>query len=138
MYHQQPSVQIQPVQQPRDTVGPTAAPQQQQQQQQQPQLRLVENRLTNVQIALIGSVLFFIFANPEIFSFVNKILPGIIMNYAGKVTQSGTITHSIVFGVAFFGIVYLLQRPTVEAFTEGQYKKKMYASKNVSGGMVGP
>ena len=136
MYHQQPSVQIQPVQQPRDTVGPTAAPQQQQQQ--QPQLRLVENRLTNVQIALIGSVLFFIFANPEIFSFVNKILPGIIMNYAGKVTQSGTITHSIVFGVAFFGIVYLLQRPTVEAFTEGQYKKKMYASKNVSGGMVGP
>ena len=136
MYHQQPAVQIQPVQQPRDTVSPKAA--EKQQQQQQPQLRLVENRLTNVQLVLIGSVLFFIFANPEIFSFVNKILPGIIMNYAGKVTQSGTITHSIVFGVAFFAIVYLLQRPTVEAFTEGQYKKKMYVSKNVSGGMVGP
>ena len=134
MYHQQPPVQIQPVQQPRDTVGPKAA----QQQQQQPQLRLVENRLTNVQLVLIGSVLFFIFANPEIFSFVNKMLPGIIMNYAGKVTQSGTITHSIVFGVAFFAIVYLLQRPTVEAFTEGLQKKKMYVSKNVSGGMVGP
>ena len=40
MYHQQPSVQIQPVQQPRDTVSPKAV----EQQQQQEQLRLIENR----------------------------------------------------------------------------------------------
>ena len=123
MYHQPLPVQVQPVKQPRTNgvngVNGTngvngAAPK-------QVPLKIIDNKLSSVQLAIIGSFLFFIFANPEIFSFVNKILPGVIMNYAGKVTQSGTITHAIVFGVIFFIIIYLLQRPSVEGYKKYRY-----------------
>jgi hypothetical protein len=114
---QQLPIQVQQVQRP--------APKQQQpkqvEQQQQQQFRVVSSKLSNIQLVLIASVLFFIFANPKLFSTVNKILPGVIQDYAGKVTQQGTITHAVVFGVVFFGAIYLLQRPTVEAYGQKKY-----------------
>jgi len=112
---QQLPIQVQQVQRP----APKQQPKQVQQQQQQ--FRVVSSKLSNLQLVLIASVLFFIFANPKLFSTVNKILPGVIQDYAGKVTQQGTITHAVVFGVVFFGAIYLLQRPTVEAYGQKKY-----------------
>ena len=132
MYHQpqlpqqatQLPIQVQPVQrQPPQQPQPAPEP--------QAPVRIVSNKLSNIQLTLIATVLFFVFANPKIFSVVNKILPGFIMDYAGKVTQEGTITHAVVFGGLFFLVIYLLQRPTVEGYTEN-YKKKY----GQHGGMV--
>ena len=75
----------------------------------QPQFKVVSSKLSNIHLVLIAGVLFFVFANPNVFSFVNKLLPGFVLDYAGKVTQQGTVTHAIVFGGVFFGIIYFLQ-----------------------------
>jgi hypothetical protein len=117
---QQLPIQVQQVQRPAPKQQQPKQVEQQQQQQQQ-QFRVVSSKLSNIQLVLIASVLFFIFANPKLFSTVNKILPGVIQDYAGKVTQQGTITHAVVFGVVFFGAIYLLQRPTVEAYGQKKY-----------------
>jgi len=119
-------VQVQPVVQRPQINQVQQPPKQQTKQVQQPQIRVVQNKLSRVQLALLGAFLFFVFANPEIFSFANKVFPGVIMNYAGKVTQSGTITHAVVFGVVFFGLLYFLERPTVEGFIEGACGKKRH------------
>ena len=104
---------------------PTRPPQQQQQQQQQQgvalkkpsqQVKVSSTKLSNLHLAIIGAFLFFIFANPEVFSIVNRILPGVIQDYAGKVSQTGTITHAIVFGALFYGVIYFVQRPTIEGY----------------------
>jgi hypothetical protein len=103
---------------------PTRPPQQQQQQQQQgvalkkpsQQVKVSSTKLSNLHLAIIGAFLFFIFANPEVFSIVNRILPGVIQDYAGKVSQTGTITHAIVFGAVFYGVIYFVQRPTIEGY----------------------
>jgi hypothetical protein len=101
---------------------PTRPPQQQQQQQgvalKKPsqQVKVSSTKLSNLHLAIIGAFLFFIFANPEVFSIVNRILPGVIQDYAGKVSQTGTITHAIVFGAVFYGVIYFVQRPTIEGY----------------------
>ena len=102
---------------------PQQQPQQQQQQQQgvalkkpSQQVKVSSTKLSNLHLAIIGAFLFFIFANPEVFSIVNRILPGVIQDYAGKVSQTGTITHAIVFGAVFYGVIYFVQRPTIEGY----------------------
>jgi hypothetical protein len=102
---------------------PTRPPPQQQQQQQglalkkpSQQVKVSSTKLSNLHLAIIGAFLFFIFANPEVFSIVNRILPGVIQDYAGKVSQTGTITHAIAFGAVFYGVIYFVQRPTIEGY----------------------
>ena len=110
---QQMPISVQPVHRPQPTS--------QQQPTEQPQFKVVSSKLSNIHLVLIASVLFFVFANPNVYSFVNKLLPGVVLDYAGKVTQQGTVTHAIVFGGVFFGIIYFLQRPTVEAYGQKKY-----------------
>ena len=109
---------------PQVQVQQPSRPQQQQQQQQQgvalkkpsQQVKVSSTKLSNLHLAIIGAFLFFIFANPEVFSIVNRILPGVIQDYAGKVSQTGTITHAVVFGAVFYGVIYFVQRPTIEGY----------------------
>ena len=111
---------------PQVQVQQPSRPQQQPQQQQQQQgvalkkpsqqVKVSSTKLSNLHLAIIGAFLFFIFANPEVFSIVNRILPGVIQDYAGKVSQTGTITHAIVFGAVFYGVIYFVQRPTIEGY----------------------
>ena len=122
----QGSQQQQQQQFPQVQVQQPSRPQQQQQQQQQQQgvalkkpsqqVKVSSTKLSNLHLAIIGAFLFFIFANPEVFSIVNRILPGVIQDYAGKVSQTGTITHAVVFGAVFYGVIYFVQRPTIEGY----------------------
>ena len=81
-----------------------------------PQVKVSSTKLSNLHLAIIGAFLFFIFANPEVFAVVNRMIPGVMQDYAGKVTQTGTITHAIVFGAVFYGVIYFVQRPTIEGY----------------------
>ena len=77
-------------------------------------MRVAKTKLSTIQIAILSAILFFIFANPEVFTIMNRVLPGIILDYAGKIKQQGAVIHSILFGLVFYGVVYFIQRPTFE------------------------
>jgi len=77
-------------------------------------MRVAKTTLSTIQIAILSAILFFIFANPEVFTIMNRVLPGIILDYAGKIKQQGAVIHSIMFGLVFYGVVYFIQRPTFE------------------------
>jgi hypothetical protein len=77
-------------------------------------MRVEKTKLSTIQIAILSAILFFIFANPEVFTIMNRVLPGIILDYAGKIKQQGAVIHSILFGLVFYGVVYFIQRPTFE------------------------
>jgi len=111
--HTQMQMQQQPQMQPQMPKRPTQRPSVQKNSQ---PIRVVTTKLSPLHLGIIGAFLFYLFGNPELFSIMNKVVPGYITDYTGKVTQTGTIIHAVVFGIVFFGTVYFIQRPTIEGF----------------------
>lgn len=60
----------------------------------------------------IAAVLFFIIGSPFVYGLVNSILGGVvsIVNFNGVPTLAGLLLHSIVYGLATYGIM-LLKKP---------------------------
>lgn len=76
--------------------------------------KVEKTKLSPLQIGILGSILFYIFANPEVFTVMDKLIPGIFKDFMGRITQTGTLIHSMIFGVVFFLSVYFIERDLLD------------------------
>jgi len=68
---------------------------------------LKANRLTKLNHSLVGTLLFFFFANPATFAFSGRVLGSGIADAVGCPTNIGIVLHGLFYCLALVGFMYL-------------------------------
>ena len=77
------------------------------------------------QTVILATLLFYVFANPDMFKMVCKI-PGFrfVMKNSTEITHSGVMTHALVFGVMMYLITLLINKTMIFNIVEGMQNNK--------------
>ena len=71
----------------------------------------------SIQTSVLASLLFYVFANPDMFKMVKKI-PGFnfVMKGTTEITHSGVMAHSVVFGAVMLLCVWLINTTMIKDY----------------------
>jgi len=71
----------------------------------------------SVQTSILAALLFYVFANPDMFKMMRKV-PGFkfVMKGAGEITHSGVAAHAVVFSLVMLLCVWLINSTMLKQY----------------------
>lgn len=67
----------------------------------------LEDTMLKVKYSIYGSLLFFLFSNPVMYSITSQLTNGATASQSGCQTNIGVLVHTVVYAAALLGVMYL-------------------------------